>query len=509
MSASQSSSTCLSTGIPGLDFILQGGIPENRICLVHGAPGTGKSTLAFQFLLEGVQQNERVLYVTLLQTHGEVREVFRSHGWNVEGVEVLELYPHVKETSYEDQSLFDMRDMELNATTDAILTALEKMQPTRLVIDSLNELAMVLNNAAQFRFQIFKLKRRLIQSKCTAIMISGESLEADLAPLNNLVHGIIHLYQDARAFMAPRRRLEIVKIRGRDFYGGVHDCRIQKGGLAVFPRLERIGTKTQREEETFSSGNDALDMMLGGGLKEGTVCVIMGTPGVGKSLLSALYLQSAAGQQLRSAIMCFDESQKTYLHRISKLGLSLEQDIQEGRVDLIPIHLGEMYFGEFMHMVRKKVESEHVRVVVIDSLAGMADSLSGPQDLPIRRFHELVTFLNHKGILTIFIVPTHGLFGEWQTEIKASYLVDTVILLRHFEAGGRVHRCIAVMKKRYGNHEHIIREFRIARGGIHLGEHLMQFTGILTGLPQLLDSEESHVLNKIKGDEGLHGQSTH
>jgi circadian clock protein KaiC len=496
MPLSQSSSKSISTGISGLDFILQGGMPENRIFLIHGAPGTGKSTLGYQFLLEGVRRNERVLYVSLLQTLGEVEDIFRSHGWTPEGIEILELFHHTQDPSFADQSLFDTSDMELSTTTEKILLAMEEKRPARLVMDSLSELAIVLNNSAQFRSHLFRLKRQLVQNNCTALMISGETLGEHLAPVNTLVHGVIQLYQDAPAFTEPRRRLEITKIRGRKFAEGLHDFNIRTGGLEVFPRLQRLGSKVKREQVQFSSGNESLDVMLGGGLEEGTVCMVIGTPGVGKSSLGGLYAESAARQRLRAAVFCFDESKESYLRRISKLELSLIRDIEEGQVELLPIQMGDMHFGEFMQGVRKKVEDENLRVVVIDSLTGMSDALSGPQDLPIRRFHELVSYLNYQGVLTIILLSTHGMLGELKTDINVSYLVDTVIFLRHFEAGGSVRRCIAVTKKRYGSHEHTIREFQVTRGGLQLGEPLTQFSGLLTGSPQLTSSQEQHLLNR-------------
>jgi circadian clock protein KaiC len=473
-----------STGMRGLDFILHGGLPENKIHLVYGGPGTGKTTLSLQFLMAGAREKQRCLYVTLLQTRAELNDVLRSHGWSLDGVEVLQLPEEVREASLEGQTFFSPADVELNEAVEAIIQTVGRLRPQRMVLDSVSELSALVDSSYQLRHNLLRLKHALDDLGCTSIVIAGDVGEEETRSLQTIVHGVVRLERKTPPYGPLQRRISVVKMRGMDFYGGYHDLKILTGGISIYPRL-RVGVldsvKTGRA--VVESGNGELDALLGGGLEEGTSCLIIGTTGAGKSTIASLYVQSAAERGQHSAVFCFDERKEIFIRRAAGLGMTVPRFIEKGTVDLRQVDVGEISIGEFGQLIRHAVEREKARIVVIDSLTGYFQAVWGEGN-PMSQLHELLGYLCGRGVLTILTLTTHGLFGEPASSIDASYITDTVILMRHFEARGRVRRCISVFKKRHGAHEDTIREVRIGAAGIHIGEPLMQFTGLLSGIPR-------------------------
>lgn len=476
------------TGIEGLDFILNGGLPKERIYLVHGGPGTGKTTLSFQFLLEGARSKEKSLYITLLQSKGELNDVIKSHGWSLAGIDVVEL-PEKADASMTEQTLFSPSEIELSKVTDDVIRVIEKYKPKRFVLDSISELSVLVDSSYQLRRQLLKLKRALQKSAVTTIITAGETAGEDIASIETIAHGVIRLNQQAPVYGEVRRQLEVKKMRGMSYQGGLHDICIRTGGLDVFPRILINEPTHHLGKGIVTSGNEELDTLLGGGLEKGTSCLITGTTGAGKSTLTSLYVEAAAKRGEYSAIFCFDERRETFLHRCKSLGIHLDELIQKDMVDLRQMNVGEHSPGEFMQIVRNSVEQDKTRVVVIDSLTGYLISMPEEKQL-IAQLHELLSYLSAKGVLSLMVVTTHTLSGSTQSPVDASYLADTVILLRHFEAMGSMRRCISAIKKRHGKHESTIREMQIDSSGVHLGKPLTEFSGILTGNPRFEGSRE-------------------
>ncbi|MFW6062052.1 MAG: ATPase domain-containing protein [Planctomycetota bacterium] len=474
----------LATGTRGLDYVLRGGLPKRRIHLVHGGPGTGKTTLALQFLRTGACQGERALYVTLLQTKDELLATVRSHGWDLDGVDVLELPADVRQSTAQEQTLFTPADIELNEATDAVLRAIEEYRPQRLVFDSLTEFAALVETPYQFRRQVLRLREQLSRADCTTLLTiaTGGGAEAELESLRTMVHGVIALDSQAPLYGQPRRRLEVSKMRGMPYLEGYHDMRIRTGGIEVYPRLEVPTERRKTSWDAIPSGNERLDAMLGGGLERGTACLLTGTTGAGKSSLASLYVQSSAQRGEHAAIFCFDERRETFLRRSTGLGMEIARFVDEGLVDLRQVNAGNVSPGEFMQIVRRSVDQDGARVVVIDSLSGYLNAMPEERHLMVQ-LHELLSYLSAAGVLTLLVVASHGGIVGHEARIDASYVADAVLLVRHFEARGEIRRCLSVLKKRHGPHENTIREIRMSSAGIEVGEPLREFSGVLTGKP--------------------------
>lgn len=468
------------TGVTGLDSILRGGLPPERTCLVQGAAGTGKTTLALQFLREGLRHGERSLYLTLLQSEAELSDVAAAHGWDLSGLAVA----HVPEKSWAEadgQSLFSTYDVEFAEIADVMASVLQQHRPQRLVIDSIGELGMLVENSHQLRRSLLRLKLELNRSRCTALVTAGDAVFEVASALDTVFNGVIRLTQDAVLFGRTRRRLEVVKQRGIAYLEGRHDMRICTGGVAVFPRLEWRESAGSPPEETFSSGLDELDSLMGGGLHSGTACLLAGTTGAGKSTIASLFVRTGAAKGHKGAVYCFDERRDTFLRRAAGLGIDLHDYIESGRVNLRELAVGEVSAGEFVHEVRHAVEDDGARIVVIDSLNGFIQAMDNAREV-VLQLHELLSFLGSAGVLTLMIVTEHGLPAS-TSEIDASYLSDAVLLLRHFESRGSIQRCIAVTKKRHGPHESTLRQLHFSPGQIRVGPVLAEFDGLLTGTP--------------------------
>jgi circadian clock protein KaiC len=472
------------TGIQGLDDIMAGGFRANRLYLVEGVPGSGKTTLALQFLLEGVRLGQPVLYVTLSESAEEINSVAASHGWTMEGITIRELVPSEENLRPDDQyTMFHPSEVELGETTRTILADVERIRPLRVVFDSLSELRLLAGNALRYRRQILALKQFFAGRNCTVLLLDDmTSTDHDLQ-VQSIAHGVIMLQQLNPDYGSERRRVRIVKYRGVQFRGGYHDFIIRKGGLEVFPRLVASEHRTLPLTEKLPSGEKELDSLLGGGIERGTSTLIAGGAGTGKSTLAAQFVDSAAKQGLSSALFVFDEGLNTLLTRTEGLGIHLREHIESGLVTVQQVDPAELSPGQLTHAIRQAVNQRGVAVVVIDSLNGYLNAMPGERFL-IVQLHEVLTYLGQAGVATLLVSAHHGLIGsQMVSPVDASYLADAVILMRYYETDGEVRQAISVVKKRGGAHERTIREFRMTDGRIGVGPPLRDFRGILTGVP--------------------------
>jgi circadian clock protein KaiC len=471
----------LSTGIKGLDHILKGGLPKNRLHLVEGSPGTGKTTLGLQFLLEGERRGERGLYITLSESHEELISVAESHGWSLDGIEVQDLTESGDSlTDNSRYTVFHPSEVELDETTRAILDEVERIDPVRVVFDSLSEMRMLASDPLRFRRQILALKQYFLTRNCTVLLLDDRTSKAPDRQLESVAHGVLNLEYVPVEYGRQRHAIRVVKMRGVSFQSGFHDFNIETGGIIVFPRLspER---KVDSQPGTLGSGQANLDELMGE-LHYGTSTILIGPAGVGKSTLAMMYANSAVERGERAAVYLFDEGPETLYQRTSALGMDIKRHVDEGRITLRQIQLAELTPGELSYMVSREVEENGTRVVIIDSVNGYM--MATPQERFLTmQFHELLAYLNRNGVISILVVGQYGLIGTMQTPIDMSYLADSVVLLRYFEAKGSVRQALSILKKRTGDHERTIREFRIGPGGLQLGEPLSDFHGVLTGVP--------------------------
>ena len=489
----------VSTGSEGLDDILGGGLDANRMYLYEGRPGTGKTTIALQFLLKGVQLGERVLYITLSETLRELRLVARRHGWSLDSIDVFELVPPEMSLDPDREiTVLHPAEMELSETTKQVFDRVAKTNPTRVVFDSLSELRLLAQSPLRYRRQVLALKHFFSARDCTVVLLDDLSSQEHDVQLHSISHGVILLEQLALDYGAERRRLRVVKMRGIAFRGGFHDFTIEKGGLAIYPRLIAAEHHAAGVGKLVASGNDDLDKLLGGGIESGTNILFIGAAGVGKSSLALTYAIAAADRGEHAVYFAFDEGRGTLEARARTLGLSLQPALDSGAIRLQQIDPAEMSPGEFASNVRRSVEVDKAAVIVIDSLNGYLNAMPDERFL-ILQMHELLTYLGQQGVLTILILAQHGLVGPMDTPLDLSYLSDAVLMLRYFEVGGVVRRALSVVKKRSGNHEHTIREFRLSSGGVALGPPLTAFSGIFTGTP-VYTGDNKPLMSDADGD---------
>ena len=480
--AQSASLTRVSTGVEGLDEILGGGLPANHLYLVDGEPGTGKTTLALEFLLAGAWQGARGLYVTLSESRAELSEVAASHGWTMDDIDVFELAADQSETA-EDYTLFHPAEIELQQTMDAVLASVERSGATLVVLDSLSEMRLLARDPLRFRRQILMLKQYFAARDCTVLLLDDKTAPEGDLQLQSLAHGVIALEHVAQDYGAERRRLQVVKLRGQRFRGGYHDFRICTGGLAVYPRLRVEAGIGEVSHAIVQSGSRQLDSLLGGGLHRGTSLLITGPAGTGKSTLASQYACAAVGRGERVLFYLFDERTTTFRMRSAGLGLDVDAPVEQGLLVLRQVEPTQLSPGEFANQVMTAVERDGVRMIVIDSLNGYLQSMPEERLLPIQ-VHELLSFLSNYGVTCVMTLVQHGIFGSPVDEAaEISYLADTVVLLRYFEMSGTVRQAISVVKKRSGDHERSIREARVQHGGLHVGNALHEFQGVLTGVP--------------------------
>src|SRR6476659_3801895 len=471
------------TGIRGLDEILCGGLTPFRLYLIEGVPGSGKTTLAMQYLLEGARRGEPVLYVTLSETEEELRAMAEAHAYDLTGVTIRELVPPEESLQPAEQyTMFHPAEVELSETTRTILSDVDRLKPTRLVFDSLSELRLLAGDPLRYRRQLLALKQFFRGRKCTVLLLDDLTSSGRDLQVQSIAHGVLVLEQLLPEYGADRRRMRVLKHRGRRFRGGYHDYLIGTGGLQVFPRLVAAEHRTNLDEQKFSSGISQMDELIGGGLERGTSTLIVGAAGTGKSSLASQFVAAAAGRGQRSAMFIFDESKNTLLSRMSGLGVNLRQHVENGTVSIRQVDPAELTPGEFAWAIRREVEENQAKIVVIDSLNGYLNAMPGERFLTIH-LHELLMFLGEKGVATILIGAHQGMMGPMVTPVDASYLADAVILLRYFEARGEVRQAISVITKRGGRHERSIRDFSLESDGIQVGAPLRGFRGVLTGVP--------------------------
>jgi len=474
-----------STGILGLDHILGGGFTPHRLYLIEGMPGSGKTTLAFQFLLEGVRRGERVLYVTLSETEEEIRAVAASHGWSLDDVMIRELVPAENSLESNQQyTVFHPSEVELTETTRKILAEVDERRPARIVFDSLSELRLLAGNPLRYRRQILALKQFFGGRRCTVLMLDDlTSAEHDLQ-VQSIAHGAIMLEHATPHFGTQRRRLSITKFRGSAFRGGYHDYIIRRGGLEVFPRLVAAEHRQAPTREQMSSGVNELDALLGGGVERGTSTLIVGAAGSGKSTITALFCANACARGHHATMFIFDESANTLFSRMAGLRVDLQKHVDSGRLTVREIDPAELSPGEFTHAIRVAVEERKSAIVVIDSLNGYLNSMPDEKFLVVQ-LHELLTYLGQQGVATLLVAAQHGMISSHMSApVDASYLADCVLLLRYFEAEGEVRQAVSVIKKRGGEHERSIREFRMAGGRISVGQPLRDYRGVFSGVPE-------------------------
>ncbi|HUS34097.1 MAG TPA: ATPase domain-containing protein [Verrucomicrobiae bacterium] len=471
------------TGIPGLDHVLTGGLTANRLYLVQGKPGVGKTTLALQFLMEGVRRKEPGLYITLSETKEEIDGVAKSHGWDLRDLAVLELSA-IEEVLAEskENTFFHPSELELNKTTQILLDEVERTKVRRVVLDSLSEFRLLAETALRYRRQMLRLKQYFAGKNVTVLLLDDCTGEASDLHLQSIAHGVISLDRLPVYFGIERRQIKVEKLRGVKFREGAHDYTIERGGLQVYPRLVAADHQRNFPEEPVSSGVEGFDQLMGGGLDRGTSTLFIGPAGCGKSTLAIQHAVSLAKRGEKSAVFIFDENRKTLSRRARAVGLGLEEQVAKEMIRIQQIDPAELSPGEFTAIVQREVEKTGVSMVIIDSLNGYLNSMPDERFLNLQ-LHELLSYLSQQGIVSILTLAQHGMIGNMQSPVDVTYLADAVVLLRFFEAKGKIHKAVSVVKKRSGHHESAIRELTMTDGKVAVGRPLDNYRGILTGVP--------------------------
>jgi circadian clock protein KaiC len=487
MSAEASAAVRSSSGISGLDHILGGGFPAGALYLIQGDPGLGKTTLALEFLLAGARRGESCLYVTFSETHDELFAVARSHGWELDGINVFDLSNFAQQLTAEaENTLFDPGDIELQDVTKILFAEIERFKARRAVFDSMSELRLLSMSALRYRRQILSIKQFLAARRCTTLLLDnpGADDNRDSRRLESVCHGVINLHREESPYGTERRQLSIQKIRGSTYLGGPHDYLIATGGLKVFPRIVPGDHHREFAREPVTSGIEGIDTLLGGGLDRGTSNLLMGPSGTGKSSLAVTYAYAAAARGERVALFTFDENLGLYLAKSASFGVDLQPFIRDRLVHAQQVDPAELSPGQFAHMLLNFVENEGGRMIIIDSLNGYSKAMQSGNMLELQ-LHETLSYLGQLGVLTLMVLAQSGFLDEIRSPVDLTYLADTVIIMRHFEASGAVRQSISVGKKRSGGHERTIREFRVTEKGLWVGEPLHQFRGVLAGAPIL------------------------
>lgn len=478
-----------STGIIGLDDILGGGFARDRVYLFEGSPGTGKTTAALAFLLAGAAAGERTLYITLSETADELRDTAASHGLNLDGIEVFELVPPESLLDeQQQQSLLYSSDLELGETTRLMFEVVERIKPDRVVIDSLSEIRLLAQSSLRYRRQVLALKHYFARHAATVLLLDDLTTEALDKTVHSVAHGVIRLEELAPNYGAERRRVRVIKYRGRKFRGGFHDFTIKTGGLEVYPRLVAGEHRTRFDRGLLGSGVEGLDALLGGGVERGSSALILGPAGTGKSLVALYFALAAVERGERAALFVFDEELGLLFDRFRKFGFDVEGLREAGKLFVHQVDAAELSPGEFTALVRRCIDQHDVKTVILDSLNGYQAAMPEEQFL-VLHMHELLQYLNRQGATTFLTVAQHGLVGDMKAPVDVTYLADTVLLLRYFEARGEVRRAMSVIKKRAGKHEKTIREFQIDERGLTVGPALTGFHGVLRGVPNFVAQE--------------------
>ena len=475
----------ISTGVSGLDDIVAGGLEPRRVYLVEGTPGTGKTTLSLQFLMAGRDAGETVLYVTLSESEPELRMVAASHGWDLQGVEIFELISEAGLDPDQEQTILHPSELELGETIRGVMARVDELRPARVVFDSLSEMRMLAESPLRYRRQVLALKQFFTQRGCTVVLLDDRTGSDTDLQLHSIAHGVITLEQLALEYGAERRRLRVVKLRGSRFRGGHHDFRLDAGGLYVFPRLVASEHNNKFGDAPVSTGALGLDALLGGGLVPGTNTLLIGPSGAGKTTTATRAVLAALERGERAAYFLFDEGMRTLLTRTANLGMDLSSHLEAGRLTVRQVDPAELSPGEFASLIRASVDGG-VHVIVIDSLNAYLQSMPGERHL-LLQMHELLSYLNQRGVVTLMVLGQHGLVGETRTDLDLSYLADCIVLLRYFEGDGEVRKAISVVKTRTAAHERTIREFWFDQSGLQVGEPLRGFRGVFSGTPTWTD----------------------
>ena len=481
--ATNATQTRASTGIAGLDNVLNGGLPSGHLYVFEGEPGTGKTTLGLHFLLAGVEAGESGLYVTLSETAQELKTVARSHGWSLDQPElgVFELVSANELSPDAEQSIIHPSELELSETVRGVMTQVETMRPKRVVFDSLSEMRLLAQDPLRYRRQVLALKHFFAQHGCTVLMLDDLSAVNGDMQLRSIAHGVVWLHQVVGEYGADKRYLRVAKMRGIKFRSGEHDFNLDTGGIQVFPRLVAAEHHKHFHAENASTGNVALDATLGGGLARGSNTLFVGPSGVGKTTTAMACVHAALQRGEKAAYYLFDEGLGTLLPRAQALGYDVSDAIERGDLLISSLDPAEVTAGEFAYRVRHAVESDGARVVVIDSLNAYLQAMPGSKFL-LLQMHELLTYLNQRGIMTILILGQHGVLGEGRQEIDLSYLSDAVMMFRYFEGKGQLLKALSVTKSRINQHATSIHEFRLGANGVEVGEALTDFEGVVAGV---------------------------
>jgi circadian clock protein KaiC len=474
------------TGVSGLDEVLCGGLQRGRTFLLEGSPGTGKTSIAIQFLMTGAEAGERCLYVTLSETEEELRASAASHRWSLDGVDVFELIPPENLLDEkQQQSLLYSSDLELGESTQRIFEVFERVKPDRVVLDSLSEIRLLAQSSLRYRRQILALKHYFAHRGATVLMLDDLTTDINDKTVHSVAHGVFRLEELAPDYGSERRRMRVIKYRGRRFRGGFHDFAIVTGGVRVFPRLVSAEHKTDFARDLLATDSAELNALLGGGVERGSSVLILGPAGTGKTLLALTFVKTAIQRGEKAVMFVFEEELGLLIKRAKGVGIDLQPMIESEQLVLEQVDAAELSPGEFSERVRVCVEKHGARTLLIDSLNGYQAAMPGEQEL-ILHMHELLQFLNRQGATTLMTVAQHGLVGDMRSPVDLTYLADTVMLLRYFEAVGRVRRAMSVIKKRTGAHEDTIREYLIDGRGISLGPPLDNFQGVLRGVPSIV-----------------------
>jgi circadian clock protein KaiC len=479
--------------------VLRGGFASYRSHLIEGRPGSGKTTLGLQFLIEGRALGERCLYITLSESRRELMSVAARHGFSLEGIEIFELVPpELSLDSSQRQTLVHSSDLELGETVQMALAEIERIKPDRVVFDSLSEIRLLSQGSLRYRRQVLALKSFFLLNDCTSLLLDDLTGEHDDLNLHSVCHGVIRLEQLAPIYGGERRRLRVIKMRGVQIRGGFHDFVIRPGGVQVFPRLVAADHSPRSVGNAATSGSK-LDRLLMGGLDRGTSTLLMGPSGTGKSSIALTYLHAALSRGEPAYLMVFDETMRVVLDRIAGMGIPLDHFVESGLLKLDQIDPAELSPGELAARIRDAVENMQARMVVVDSLTGYLNAMPEEQYL-VLQMHEIITYLNQKGVVTMLLLANHGLIGQMSASVDLTYLSDTVMLLRYFEAEGRIRRAVSIVKRRTGPHEDTIREFRLSTAGIEVGDALSDFSGVLTGVPTYHGHPKSLLKDGQPGD---------